>query len=70
VADFGLSKTKELSCTYTDQSMDVGTTRWMAPELFGDPEFQNAGPSSLRDSDLSFKVSLQSWHLQLWDGLL
>jgi serine/threonine protein kinase len=35
--------------------MDIGTTRWMAPELFGDPEFQNAGPSSLREFDLSFK---------------
>ncbi|CAM6043457.1 unnamed protein product [Sphagnum compactum] len=35
VADFGLSKTKESSCTYSNLTMDKGTTRWMAPELFG-----------------------------------
>ncbi|KAH9571985.1 hypothetical protein CY35_02G122700 [Sphagnum magellanicum] len=35
VADFGLSKTKESSCTYSNLTMDHGTTRWMAPELFG-----------------------------------
>jgi hypothetical protein len=31
VADFGLSKIKELSCTYSNLTMDLGTTRWMAP---------------------------------------
>jgi serine/threonine protein kinase len=35
VADFGLSKTKESSSTYSNLTMDQGTTRWMAPELFG-----------------------------------
>jgi hypothetical protein len=35
VADFGLSKTRESSCTYSNLTMDQGTTRWMAPELFG-----------------------------------
>ncbi|KAG0579405.1 hypothetical protein KC19_4G096100 [Ceratodon purpureus] len=33
VADFGLSKIKERSMTYGNQTLMVGTTRWMAPEL-------------------------------------
>ncbi|KAG0585644.1 hypothetical protein KC19_2G027100 [Ceratodon purpureus] len=33
VADFGLSKTKENSMTYSYQSQNKGTSRWMAPEL-------------------------------------
>ncbi len=43
VAAFGLSKFKKLSCTYSDQTYDQGTTRWMAPELFGDAEDQYHG---------------------------
>jgi tRNA A-37 threonylcarbamoyl transferase component Bud32 len=38
VGDFGISKMKELSCTNSNLTMDQGTTRWMAPELFGDLE--------------------------------
>jgi serine/threonine protein kinase len=33
VADFGLSKTKERSMTYSNQTPNMGTTRWMAPEM-------------------------------------
>jgi predicted Ser/Thr protein kinase len=33
VADFGMSRTKERSTTYSNQTMNVGTTRWMAPEI-------------------------------------
>jgi len=33
VGDFGLSKTKERSRTYSKQEPNTGTTRWMAPEL-------------------------------------
>ncbi|KAG0553638.1 hypothetical protein KC19_12G027200 [Ceratodon purpureus] len=33
VADFGLSKTKARSTTYSNQTLNQGTTRWMAPEL-------------------------------------
>ncbi|KAG0624568.1 hypothetical protein M758_3G257300 [Ceratodon purpureus] len=32
VADFGLSKTKEKSMTYSNQTPNMGTPRWMAPE--------------------------------------
>ena len=33
VADFGLSKTKSVSTTYSNQTFNTGTFRWMAPEI-------------------------------------
>jgi predicted Ser/Thr protein kinase len=33
VADFGMSRIKEMSMTYSNQTVNVGTTRWMAPEI-------------------------------------
>ena len=33
VSDFGLSRTKERSMTYSNQTLNVGTCRWMAPEV-------------------------------------
>jgi serine/threonine protein kinase len=33
VADFGMSRIKERSMTYSTQTVNVGTTRWMAPEI-------------------------------------
>jgi serine/threonine protein kinase len=33
VADFGMSKTKEYSMTYSDQTQNQGTPKWMAPEM-------------------------------------
>lgn len=42
VADFGLSRTKEKSQTYSGQTQNMGTTRWMAPEMmkFGNDDGQ------------------------------
>ncbi len=34
LADFGLSKKKNSSTRYSNQTLDVGTRRWMAPEVF------------------------------------
>ena len=34
VADFGLSKIIDMSCTPEQQTLNTGTTLWMAPELF------------------------------------
>jgi serine/threonine protein kinase len=36
VADFGLSRTKEKSMTYSNQTQNQGTTKWMAPEMLKD----------------------------------
>ena len=33
VGDFGLSKIMEVSSTYSNETPNVGTTRWMAPEV-------------------------------------
>jgi serine/threonine protein kinase len=33
IADFGLTKTKEASRTYKDQTTNLGTSRYMAPEM-------------------------------------
>lgn len=40
VADFGLSKTKEKSMTYSNQTLNMGTTRWMAPEMMKNDDVQ------------------------------
>ncbi|KAH8966578.1 hypothetical protein BDL97_03G032900 [Sphagnum fallax] len=73
VADFGLSKIKELSCTYSNLTMDLGTTRWMAPELFGDSEDHNVGPSSSTESNLTlnyhFKVDVYSFGMVCYEIL-
>jgi tRNA A-37 threonylcarbamoyl transferase component Bud32 len=45
VADFGLSKVKEASCTYSNITPNQGTTRWMAPELFNISKNLNVGTS-------------------------
>jgi serine/threonine protein kinase len=33
-ADFGASKVKELTCGSSSLTLGMGTTRWVAPELF------------------------------------
>jgi hypothetical protein len=72
VGGFRLSKVKELSCTYSGLIMDVGMTRWMAPELFSE-EFCNAGPSVSWESDLSlkypFKVDIYSFGMVCYEIL-
>jgi hypothetical protein len=80
VADFGLSKTKESSCTYSNLTMDQGTTRWMAPELFGD--FDRSVPTqvcqetqhpSLSNEQISkkypFKVDIYSFGMVCYEIL-
>ncbi len=70
VADFGLSKIKELSYTYSNLTMDLGTTRWMAPELFGDSEEHNVGASSSSESlKYHFKVDVYSFGMVCYEIL-
>jgi serine/threonine protein kinase len=47
VADFGHSKLKHNSHTYSNQTPNIGTTRWMAPELF----CRNSTTGSLQSAD-------------------
>lgn len=53
VADFGLSKIIEMSCTPEKQTQNTGTTLWMAPELFG--------PTSTRPLNHPLKVDVYSF---------
>jgi hypothetical protein len=70
VADFGLSKIKELSYTSSNLTMDLGTTRWMAPELFRDLEDHNVGPSSSSESlKYPFKVDVYSFGMVCYEIL-
>ncbi|KAH9549941.1 hypothetical protein CY35_10G046300 [Sphagnum magellanicum] len=38
LADFGLSKTKNSSTRYSHQTLNLGTRKWMAPEVFEIPQ--------------------------------
>lgn len=49
VADFGTSKVKEMSCTLSSFTLDMGTTRWMAPELFSNT-FQRINSDDANDA--------------------
>jgi serine/threonine protein kinase len=46
VADFGLSRTKENSVTYSNQTLNTGTTRWMAPEVIKSCTAESQGEKS------------------------
>jgi hypothetical protein len=70
VADFGLSRIKEFSCTYSNLTMDQGTTRWMAPELIGDSKDHNVGPSSSSEFlKYHFKVDVFSFGMVCYEIL-
>jgi serine/threonine protein kinase len=62
----------EVSFTYSGFTMEVGTTRWMAPELFSEESY-DAGPSVSRESDLSlkypFKVDIYSFGMVCYEIL-
>ncbi|KAH9571987.1 hypothetical protein CY35_02G122900 [Sphagnum magellanicum] len=66
VADFGFSKTKESSCTYSNLTMDEGTIRWMAPELFGNFD-QSSNPSLSKR--YPFKVDIYSFGMVCYEIL-
>jgi hypothetical protein len=80
VAGFGLSKIKEPSCTYSNLTMDQGTTRWMAPELFGNFDqsvpiqvCQETQHPSLSNEQISrrypFKVDIYSFGMVCYEIL-
>ncbi len=71
VSDFGLSKVKEASCTYSNITPNRGTTRWMAPELFGISEYLNVGTSESNSPlkyDL-FKADIYSFGMVCYEIL-
>jgi hypothetical protein len=69
VADFGLSKIKELSCTYSNLPMDLGSTRWMAPELFPDLDHNGCSSSPSESLKYHFKVDVYSFGMVCYEIL-
>jgi serine/threonine protein kinase len=67
VADFGLSRTRLSSWTYSNLTNDVGSTRWMAPELFGDEQDESSILSSEADKNYSFKVDVYSFGMVCYE---
>jgi serine/threonine protein kinase len=49
VDGFGLSNTKETSSTFSNQTLNTGTPRWMAPEVMGTHTSQSEGSISSPD---------------------
>lgn len=70
IADFGLSKTKETSSTYLNRTMNVGTTRWMAPELMKF-EIPGAAPSqpNTPSRNYPFKTDVYSFAMVCYEIL-
>jgi hypothetical protein len=70
VADFGLSRTKEKSMTYSNQTLNQGTTRWMAPEMIRngneDGEVEPEGEEVLK---YPFKVDVCSFGMVCFEIL-
>jgi hypothetical protein len=70
VADFGLSKTKEKSVTYSNQTINMGTPRWMAPEMI--KTLDNASGSSGTDArtmKFPFKCDVYSFGMVCYEIL-
>ncbi len=75
VADFGLSKRKESSCTYTKLMMDWGTTWWMTPELFDESQ-DHVGTSGQMNWVYHWKIPSKlistawEWHvMRFWQDV-
>jgi serine/threonine protein kinase len=70
LADFGLSKTKNSSTRYSNQTSNVGTRRWMAPEVFTITKDKVDGDSvQLPEIAYPFKADVYSFALVCYEIL-
>ncbi|KAG0604109.1 hypothetical protein M758_10G145700 [Ceratodon purpureus] len=71
VADFGLSKIKERSMTYSMQTCNMGSARWMAPELIkvGSNEVQEEASYSTQVVKYPFRGDMHSFAMVCYEIL-
>ncbi len=61
VADFGQAKIKAASATYSLQTKNVGTTRWMAPELLTSSDQRESSEPTPQELRYPFMVDVYSF---------
>ena len=66
VADFGLSKTKESSISYSTQTFNTGTNRWMAPEVIN---LNVGGQGTTMKPKYPFKCDVYSFAMLCYEVL-
>ncbi|KAG0590699.1 hypothetical protein KC19_1G120600 [Ceratodon purpureus] len=67
VADFGLSKTKESSIRYSNQTSNAGTNRWMAPEIINLNSM--GGEENVLEPKYPFKCDVYSFAMVCYEIL-
>ena len=69
VADFGLSKTKEKSVTYSNQTFNLGTPRWMAPEMIKSLDASKEADDETLVVKFPFKCDVHSFGMVCYEIL-
>jgi serine/threonine protein kinase len=70
LADFGLSKTKKSSTRFSYQTLNIGTCKWMAPEVFNIAKDEiNTGAVQLPEIAHPFKADVYSFALVCYEIL-
>jgi predicted Ser/Thr protein kinase len=69
VADFGMSRIKEMSMTYSNQTVNVGTTRWMAPEIIRCLDSRSQGNGEGLVVQYPFKCDVYSFAMVCYEIL-
>ena len=69
VADFGLTKIKNASTTYSHQTFNTGTRKWMAPEVYMVNDYDEDEEEQLPDRFQPFKADVYSFGIVCFELL-